>query len=45
MEIEHADYPHEPGTLWDCGGCMHWECTHDEGDEALWCVSYNHGES
>ncbi len=44
MGIEHADYPHEPGTLWDCEACMHWECGHGE-DEDLWCVSYNHGES
>ena len=21
METEHADYPHDPGTLYDCQAC------------------------
>lgn len=24
-ELTHADYPHHPGTLYDCAACE-WEC-------------------
>jgi hypothetical protein len=39
---EHADYPHEPGRLYDCYACEHGACTCAEGDApcmSLYCVN------
>jgi hypothetical protein len=38
----HADYPHEPGTLYDCAGCESGPCAHPEGEGDDWCVSGQH---
>lgn len=38
----HVGYPHEPGTLWECGGCQFMDCQHSDGEGDEWCVSYNH---
>ena len=38
MEIEHADYPHHPGTLYDCPACES-ECfCHRTGGFDVKCV-------
>jgi len=26
MTDNHVDYPHNPGTLWDCEGCEDGDC-------------------
>lgn len=40
MDFGHVDYPHEPGTLYDCMGCELGECTCDPEDEdGFGCVS------
>jgi hypothetical protein len=38
MEIEHVDYPHHPGTLYDCPACEN-ECfCHRTGGFDVKCV-------
>ena len=38
----HADYPHEPFTLYDCPACENGQCNHTNGEGDDWCVSSHH---
>lgn len=39
-DFGHVDYPHEPGTLYDCMGCEFGTCVCDPEDEdGFGCVS------
>lgn len=39
-DFGHVEYPHEPGTLYDCMGCELGPCTCDPEDEdGFGCVS------
>jgi len=39
-DFGHVDYPHEPGTLYDCMGCEFGTCVCDAEDtDGFGCVS------
>lgn len=39
--MEHADYPHQPGTLYDCPACeTYCYCEYDNGVCVFFCVAH-----